>query len=76
MASEVDEIVVDASGIFWLTPTTIAYCPLAGCAGGAKTLVSGLSGASSLRAHGDFVYWLVASTVDAPNGGIYRVAKP
>ena len=76
VASEVDEIVVDASGIFWLTPTTIAYCPLAGCAGGAKTLVSGLSGASSLRAQGDFVYWLVASTVDAPNGGIYRVAKP
>ncbi len=76
ISSNVNELVVDASGIFWLTPTALDYCPLSGCAGGAKSLVTGLSGASTLRSHGNFVYWLVSSAASSSTGAIYRVAKP
>jgi hypothetical protein len=68
------DLVVDDSGVFWLTESALMMCPLTGCTAGPKTLASGLSGAKFLRSQGNFVYWLIPGS-DA-SSGVWRVAKP
>ena len=72
-------LAVDASGVYWYAADagTIAMCPLAGCGGGARTLVSDLKGVNRLALSGGFIYWSARD----PAGGegapstIYRLAK-
>jgi hypothetical protein len=70
------EMVIAGTNLYWLTNNNIQYCTLPSCTGGAKTLVSNLSNASTLRVYGGYVYWLVRSDVGSPTGAIYRVAAP
>lgn len=72
-------LAVDESGVYWYAADagTIAMCPLAGCGGGARTVVSNLRGVTRLVLSGAFVYW---SAPEAESDGvtrstIYRVAK-
>jgi hypothetical protein len=72
-------LAADASGVYWYTADAeeIAMCPLAGCGGGARTVVSHEKGVTRLVLSGAFVYW----SASGPESGrvtrstIYRIAK-
>lgn len=71
----ISPLVTDGTNVYLTNSTSIQYCVLPNCTGGIKTLVSGLSGHSGLRSHGNFLYWMVPSTTTT-KGALYRIAKP
>ena len=76
IASGVDELVVDADGIFWIGPGNVSACSLPSCTGGPRLLAAVPNGTSHLRAWGGFLYWKVVDSNNASESTLYRVAKP
>jgi hypothetical protein len=66
-----NEIAVDASGVYWTQGTGIKACPLTGCVGGPTDVAVNQGMPQSLRLSGGFVYW-----ANAMDNTIRRVAKP
>jgi hypothetical protein len=72
-------LAVDPSGIYWYAADAeeIATCPLTGCGGGPRTVVSREKGVTRLVPSGDFVYWsaLDSESARVTRSTIYRIAK-
>jgi hypothetical protein len=72
-------LAVDASGVYWFASDAneIEMCPLSGCGGGPRTVVSDVKGASHLTLSGGSVYWAapVRKEGDATWSTLYRIAK-
>jgi hypothetical protein len=67
----IDEIAVDASGVYWTQGTGIKACPLTGCVGGPTDVAVNQGTPQELRLSGGFVYW-----ANGTDNTIRRVAKP
>ena len=65
-AAGITDLVVDASGIYWVNGTTgkvLRCATLTGCAGGGETLATGQTGAEHIRVDAKFVYWTTMTSI-------------